>query len=58
MLINPEALFLTKAESDALCEEFVHYIRDVLLLRKTKEEVRSGKNASNRANQTPTENRR
>lgn len=58
MLINPEALYLTKAESDALCEEFVHYIRDVLLLRKTKEELRSGKNPSNRANQTPAENRR
>lgn len=58
MIVNPEALAITKAECDALLEEFTHYIRDVLSIRDKKEEVRSGKNPSNRTNQTPAENRR
>lgn len=47
MIVNPEALAITKAECDALLEEFTHYIRDVLSIREIKEEVRSGKNPSN-----------
>ena len=58
LIINPEALTITKAECDALREEFMHYIRDILSIRDIKEEVRSGKNPSNRTNQTPAENRR
>ena len=56
MIVNPEALAITKAECDALFDEFTHYIRDVLSIREIKEEVRSGKNSSNRTNQTPAEN--
>ena len=56
LIINPEALTITKAECDALFDEFTHYIRDVLSIREIKEEVRSGKNTSNRTNQTPAEN--
>ena len=58
LIVNPEALAITKAECDALFDEFTHYIRDVLSIRDIKEEVRSGKNPSNRTYQTPTENRR
>lgn len=58
LIVNPEALAITKAESDALLNEFTHYIRDVFSIREIKEEVRSGKNPSNRTNQTPAENRR
>lgn len=58
MIINPEALVITKAECDALFDEFMRYIRDVLSIREIKEEVRSGKNTSNRTNQTPAKNRR
>lgn len=58
MIVNPEALAITKAECDAFCEEFTHYIRDIFSIREIKEEVRSGKNSSNRTNQTPAENRR
>ncbi len=47
MIVNPEALTITKAECDALFDEFTHYIRDVLSIREIKEEVRSGKNPSN-----------
>lgn len=56
MIVNPEALAITKAECDALFDEFTHYIRDVLSIREIKEEVRIGKNPSNRTNQTPAEN--
>lgn len=58
MIVNPEALAITKAECDAFCDEFTHYVRDVLSIREIKEEVQHGKNPSNRTNQTPTENRR
>ncbi len=47
MIVNPEALTITKAECDALLNEFTNYIRDVLSIREIKEEVRSGKNPSN-----------
>ena len=56
MIVNPEALAITKAECDALFDEFMRYIRDVLSIREIKEEVRSGKNPSNRTNQTLAEN--
>ena len=58
MIINPEALSITKAECDALFIEFTHYIRDVVSNRDIKEEVQNGENPSNRTNQTPTKNRR
>lgn len=58
MIVNPEALVITKAECDALLNEFTHYIRDVLSIREIKEEVQHGKNPSNRTNQTPAQNRR
>ena len=58
MIVNPEALAITKAECDALLNEFTHYIRDVLSIREIKEEVSSGKNTSKRTYQTSAENRR
>lgn len=58
MIVNPEALAITKADCDALCEEFTHYIRDVLSIREIKEEVQNGKDPSKRTHQTPIKNRR